>query len=84
MPQTTQGLPHAVAVPIFEVMACKDALQVLGRLRTALALTRSVPCDGGYTGEPFAQGVHKILGEHATVKIAERSELHTFKVIPPR
>jgi len=38
----------------------------------------------GYTGEPFAQGVRKILGKPVTVQIAKRSELHTFKVMPKR
>lgn len=28
------------------------------------------------------QGVKDILGEHVTVQIAKRSELHTFKVMP--
>ena len=40
--------------------------------------------DGGYVGEPFAKGVCKILGEHVTVQVAKRSELHTFKVMPKR
>jgi transposase len=31
-----------------------------------------------------AQGVRDILGEHVTVQIAKRSELHTFKVMPKR
>ena len=35
-------------------------------------------------GEPFTQGVRDILGEHVTVQIAKRSELHTFKVMPKR
>ncbi len=35
-------------------------------------------------GKPFAQGVREILGEHVTVQIAKRSELHTFKVMPQR
>lgn len=35
-------------------------------------------------GKPFAQGVQDILGEHITVQIAKRSELHTFKVMPQR
>ena len=37
-----------------------------------------------YVGQPFAQGVSEILGEHVTVQIAKRSELHTFKVMPQR
>ena len=38
--------------------------------------------DSGYTGDKFAQGVEDILG--ATVKIAERNELHKYVVIPKR
>lgn len=29
-------------------------------------------------GKPFAQKVGKTLGEHVTVQVARRSELHTF------
>ena len=45
---------------------------------------QSVLADSGYTGQPFAQGVGQVLGEHVTVQIAKRSELHTFAVIPKR
>ncbi len=38
--------------------------------------------DGGYSGEPFAQFVRgKLVAE---TKVAKRSELHTFEVIPKR
>ena len=80
----TQGLPHAVAVTTAEVTDRKGALEALGRCKAGLALAQSVLCDGGYTGEPFAQGVRETLGEHVTVQIAKRSELHTFKVMPQR
>lgn len=51
-----------------------------------LSLTRvqGLLADAGYVGQPFAQGVCDILGEHVTVQIAKRSELHTFKVMPKR
>jgi transposase len=39
-------------------------------------------CDGGYTGEKFAERVKTILG--ARVEIVKRSELHTFVVLPKR
>ena len=38
--------------------------------------------DGGYTGKAFADTVKSLLG--ASVEVAKRSELHTFKVIPKR
>lgn len=80
----TQGLPHAVAVTTAEVTDRKGALQALESCKRSLKRVQSLLCDSGYTGEPFVQGVHKILGEHVTVQIAKRSELHTFKVMPQR
>ena len=38
--------------------------------------------DGGYSGENFADAVHKLLG--ACVEVVKRNELHTFTVIPKR
>ena len=80
----TQGLPHAVAVTTAEVTDRKGALQALKQGKRHLGQVRSLLADGGYVGEPFVQGVREILGEHVTVQIAKRSELHTFKVMPQR
>ncbi|WP_170146180.1 IS5 family transposase [Paracidovorax anthurii] len=80
----TQGLPHAVAVTTAEVTDRKGALQAFARCRSGLGQVESVLCDSGYVGEPFAQGVREALGEHVTVQIAKKSELHTFKVMPKR
>jgi transposase len=80
----TQGLPHAVAVSTAEVTDRLGALQAFQRCKSSLGLVQSVLADGGYVGEPFAQGVREALGEHVTVQIAKRSELHTFAVIPKR
>ena len=80
----TQGFPHAVAVTTAEVTDRKGALQALGRCKRGLGRVQSVLCDGGYTGEPFAQGVRQTLGQEVTVQIAKRSELHKFVVIPKR
>ncbi len=80
----SQGLPHAVAVTTAEVTDRKGALQALGRCKAELGGVQSVLCDGGYAGKPFAQGVREVLGQHVTVQIAKRNELHTFKVIPKR
>lgn len=44
----------------------------------------SLLANGGYTGKPFAQGVQGILGEQVSVRIAKRSELDCFKVMPQR
>ena len=80
----SQGLPHAVAVTTAEVTDRKGALQALARCASSLTQVKSVLCDSGYVGQPFAQGVRDTLGQHVTVQIAKRSELHTFKVMPKR
>ena len=80
----SQGLPHAMAVTTAEVTDRKGALQALGRCKRGLGQVQSVLCDSSYTGKPFAQGVREVLGEHVSVQIAKRSELHTFKVMPQR
>jgi len=56
----------------------------LQRCKCGLNKVQSLLCDSGYVGRPIAQGVQEILGEHVTVQIAKRSELHTFKVMPKR
>ncbi len=78
----TQGLPHAITVTTANVTDRKGALMTFTRHKNSLAGVKNVLADGGYTGEAFADGVHHILG--ATVEIAKRNELHTFKVIPKR
>ena len=80
----TQGLPHAITVTTAEVTDRKGALEALKRCQPHLTQVQSLLCDGGYTGEPFAQGVREVLDEQVTVQIAKRSELHTFKVMPKR
>ena len=80
----TQGLPHAVAVTTAEVTDRQGALHALERCKPNLRRVRSLLCDSGYTGRPFAQGVRDLLGEEVSVQIARRSELHTFKVMPKR
>jgi transposase len=59
-------------------------LQALGRCKPSLGRVQGILADGGYTGEPFAQSVRELLGETVTVQVAQRSALHTFKVIPKR
>ena len=78
----TQGLPHAIAVTTAEVTDRQGALQAFARCKAHLGEVESVLADGGYVGQPFAQAVKEALG--ATVQIAKRSELHTFKVMPQR
>ena len=82
----TQGLPHAIAIAIAVTTAHvtdrKGALEAMKKHTTSLSKMTHVLADGGYTGQPFADGVQEILG--ATVTIAKRNELHTFAVIPQR
>ncbi len=80
----TQGLPHAIAVTTAEVTDRKGALQALQRCKPSLGRVQRLLADSGYVGQPFELSVQKILGDHVKVQIAERSELHTFKVIPKR
>ncbi len=61
-----------------EVIDRKGALLALKRCKPLLRRVQSLLCDGGYTGQPFAQGVQEILDERVTVQIAKRSELRIF------
>lgn len=80
----TQGLPHAIEVSTAEVTDRKGALVAIRRCKASLGSVQSLLADGEYVGQPFALGVQEILGEHVTVQIAKRSELHKFAVIPKR
>jgi len=51
---------------------------------SAIYLTPATPFLAPRFSKPFAQGVQDILGGQASVEIAKRSELHTFKVMPQR
>ena len=74
----TQGFPHATA----DVTDRNGALGAIDRCKPNLALVESVLVDGGYTGEPFADGVMERI--EATVEVVKRNELHTFAVLPKR
>ena len=78
----TQGLPHAIAVTTAEVTDRNGALAAIDRCKPNLELVQSLLADGGYTGQPFADGVMERLD--ATVQIVKRNELHTFAVLPKR
>jgi transposase len=80
----TQGLPRAIAVTTADVTDRQGALKALDHNKASLNRVESFLGDGGYTGEPFAQGARDILGERVTVRIAKRSALHPFKVMPKR
>jgi len=78
----TQGLPHAIAVTTAEVTDRNGALAAIDRCKPNLGLVDSLLADGGYTGQPFADGVMNRID--ATVQIVKRNELHTFAVLPKR
>jgi transposase len=78
----TNGLPHMLLITTANVTDRAGALEAFSLYGEALSEVKNVLVDGGYTGEPFAAGVQKLLG--ATVEIAKRNELHTFAVIPKR
>jgi transposase len=78
----TNGLPHMLLVTTANVTDRAGALEAFALYGDALAQVKTVLVDGGYTGVPFAESVHELLG--ATVEVVKRSELHTFVVIPKR
>lgn len=78
----TQGLPHAIHVTTANITDRTGALETFQHSENRLEQVVHVLVDGAYTGEEFANSVVKLLD--ATVEVAKRSELHTFKIIPQR
>ena len=78
----TQGLPHAIHITTANITDRGGALEMFLLHKDTLSNVENVLVDGGYSGEPFANGVKKLL--HCEVEVAKRNELHTFKVIPKR
>ena len=56
--------------------------QLLKKNAPKLAKIIKLLCDGGNTGENFAEAVKALI--NAEVEIAKRNELHKFEVIPKR
>ena len=78
----TEGLPHAIAVTTANVTDRDGALVAIDRCKVNLERVESVLVDGGYTGQPFADGVMERI--EATVQVVKRNELHAFVVLPKR
>jgi transposase len=78
----TNGLPHAICATTANVTDRSGAIEMLKICAPNLTKVTKVLCDGGYTGEDFADAVKILIG--ADVEIAKRSELHKFAVIPKR
>lgn len=78
----TNGLPHAIAITAANVTDRAGAVQMVRTNKQHLCSVTKVLADGGYTGTPFQEAMHILIG--ADVEIAKRNELHTFAVIPKR
>ena len=78
----TGGLPHAIHITTANVTDRDGALEMFNVYAPNLSNVAKVLCDGGYTGENFANAAKAILG--AEVEVAKRNELHKFAVIPKR
>jgi transposase len=77
-----QGLPHAIAITTTNVTDREGALIAMKQQTESLSNVLVILADGSYPGEAFAADVQQLI--NASVRIAKRSELHTFKVIPDR
>jgi transposase len=78
----TNGLPHTLSVTPANITDRNGALFMFKKSPETMAFVEKALCDGGYTGEKFANEVQKLCG--VEVEIAKRNELHTFAVIPRR
>ena len=76
------GLHNSIHVTTADVTDRNGALEMLKKDAPKLANIIKVLCDGGYTGENFANAVMALI--NAEVEIAKRNELHKFVVIPKR
>ena len=76
----TPGLPHAIPGTTADVPDRAGALEAFSLHQENLCDVQNMLVDGGYSGENFADAVHKLLG--ASVEVVKRNELHTFTVIP--
>ena len=78
----TNGLPHAFCVTTANCTDRNGALEMIESCKPNLSNLVKVLCDGGYTGENFANAVNVLVS--AEVEVAKRNELHKFAVIPKR
>lgn len=78
----TNGLPHVLSVTTADVADQKGAIEAIQANKKHLSKVKKILADGGYSGEPFANEVKRIL--KAETEIAKRNELKKFAVIPRR
>jgi len=76
------GPPHGVHVTTANITDRDGALEMLEKYASNMTGGVKLLCDGGYTGENFADAVADFVG--ASVEIAKRNELHKFLVMPKR
>ena len=79
----TGGLPHAVFITAADVNDRQGCLSALSCRAGCLTGVKKILVDGGYTGQPFVEGVDRIL-PGVEVGVVKRDALHTFKVLPKR
>lgn len=78
----TQGFPHAIHITAADVTDRQGALEMIEKESRNLKDVENVLVDGGYTGEPFSEGVEDLI--EAEVEVVKRNALHTFAVLPKR
>jgi len=78
----TNGLPHAIDITTANVTDRDGAIEMIRTCAPNLSSVSKVLCDGGYTGENFANAVEALID--AEVEVVKRNELHKFVVIPKR
>nr|WP_144509155.1 IS5 family transposase [Bacillus mycoides] len=78
----TNGLIHAIEITTANITDRKGAIQMCQRHTESLKKVKNMLCDGGYTGQPFAQAIKETLG--CSVEVIKRSALHEFVVLPKR
>ena len=70
------------AVAAANVTDREGAIEMFSKPDFNMPTLKTVLCDGGYTGEPFAAAIKEIAG--ANVQVVKRSEPRAFKVMPKR
>jgi len=78
----TNGLPHGIHITTANVTDRDGAIEMIEACAPNLSNVSKVLCDGGYTGENFANAVEALI--NAEVEVVKRNELHKFVVIPKR
>ena len=77
------GLPYAAMVTTANISDIAGGIQMFSQPSFySFSTVKTALCDGTYGGKNFADAIKELIG--ADVKIAKRSELHTFSIIPKR